>query len=169
MYRREYYDNQKHRNSDSSFKGPSTPVVLSVANILSCICDERTLSLFKAVAFSESDDAGILITKLSFTRKQYYSNIGKLVHAGLVKRINCRYRLSSFGKVIFSAQIKIETEIERAIKYFWKLMAVDSIMVMSVGAGKELPIEELQRIIDALIDNQEIKNILVSKGTLITR
>ena len=48
-------------------------------------------------------------------------------------------------------------------------MAIDSIMIMSVGAGKELPIEELQRIIDALIDNQEIKNILVSKGTLITR
>jgi hypothetical protein len=86
-----------------------------------------------------------------------------------VKRINGRYRLSSFGKVIFSAQIKIETEIERAIKYFWKLMAIDSIMVMSVGVGKEPPIEELQRIIDALIDNQEIKNILVSKGTLITR
>jgi hypothetical protein len=83
--------------------------------------------------------------------------------ADLVKRISGKYRLTSFGKVIFSAQLKVETEIETAIKHYWELKAVDSITLKS-RESKELPLEEHQRIIDNLIDNQEIKDILVSKG-----
>jgi predicted transcriptional regulator len=49
----------------------------------------------------------------------------KLVNADLVKRINGKYRLTSFGKVIFSVQEKVETEIEIAIKYYCELEAVD--------------------------------------------
>ena len=81
----------------------------------------------------------------------------------MVKRIGGKYRLTSFGKVISSAQLKVETEIETAIKHYWELKAVDSITLKS-GEAKELPLEERQRIIDNLIDNQEIKYILVSKG-----
>ncbi|MFL6441536.1 MAG: hypothetical protein ACJ702_06225, partial [Nitrososphaeraceae archaeon] len=55
--------------------------------------------------------------------------------------------------------------IETAIKYFRKLKAIDSIMMMSVE-GKKLPAQELQRIIDILIHNQGMKDILVLKGTL---
>jgi hypothetical protein len=38
-------------------------------------------------------------------------------------------------------------------------------MMMSVE-GKKLPAQELQRIIDILIHNQEMKDILALKGTL---
>jgi predicted transcriptional regulator len=158
---REYYDNNQkrnHENLENSFKGSSISVALSVANILSSISDEKVLSIFKAVALSENDCSSILITKLRLTRRQYYSNMEKLVHAGLVKRTSGKYRLTSFGKLILSMMLKIET----AIKYHWKLKAIDSIMMMSAVDGKELPLEEGQKIIDTLIDNQQIKDILIS-------
>ena len=85
----------------------------------------------------------------------------------MVKRISGKYLLTSFGKVIFSAQQKVETEIETAIKHYWELKAVDSITLKSAEA-KELPLEERQRIIDNLIDNKEIKDILVSNGIGVT-
>jgi hypothetical protein len=160
---RQHYD-KKHENLDNSFKESSIiPLRLSAADVLRCICDERALSIFKAIALSQKNDTDILITKLALTRKQYYSSIEKLVNADLVKRIGGKYRLTSFGKVISSAQLKVETEIETAIKHYWELKAVDSITLKS-GEAKELPLEERQRIIDNLIDNQEIKYILVSKG-----
>jgi hypothetical protein len=74
-----------------------------------------------------------------------------------VRRTNGKYSLTSFGKVIFSMLFKIET----AIKFHWRFKAIDTIMMASAGEN-ELPIEERQRIIDSLIDNQEIKAILVS-------
>jgi hypothetical protein len=160
---RQHYD-KKYENSDTPFKESSIiPLGLSTADVLRCICDERALSIFKAIALSQKNDTDILITKLALTRKQYYSSIEKLMDADLVKRISGKYRLTSFGKVIFSAQLKVETEIETAIKHYWELKAVDSITLKS-GEAKELPLEEHQRIIDNLIDNQEIKDILVSKG-----
>jgi hypothetical protein len=158
---RQYYD-KKHENLDTPFKESSIPLGLSAADVLRCISDEKVLSIFRAVALSENDDNGILITKLRLSRKQYYTRMEILIHTGLVKRTNGKYRLTSFGKVIFSVQEKVEAEIETTIKYYWKLKAVDSIMTMSVADGKkELVLQERQRIIDALIDNQEIKDILL--------
>jgi hypothetical protein len=136
---------------------PSIRSELSFTDVLSSICDEKALSIFKAVALSENDYTSILITKLKLTRKQYYSNMERLIEVHIVRRINGKYSLTSFGKVIFSMLLKIET----AIKFYWKFKAIDTVMMASAG-NNELPIEECDRIIDSLIDNQEIKDILVS-------
>jgi hypothetical protein len=130
---------------------------LSFTDVLSSICNAKALSIFKAVALSENDHTSILITKLKLTRKQYYANMERLIEVNIVRRTNGKYSLTSFGKVIFSMLLKIET----AIKFHWKLKAIDSIMLASARENV-LPIEERQRIIDSLIDNQEIKAILVS-------
>jgi hypothetical protein len=42
-------------------------------------------------------------------------------------------------------------------------------MTMMSADKKELPLEECQKIIDNLIDNREIKDILISNGIGITR
>jgi hypothetical protein len=147
-------------NSLSTYKELEKPSIrskLSIADVLSIICNAKALSIFKAVALSENDHTSILITKLKLTRKQYYSNMERLTEVHIVRRINGKYSLSSFGKVIFSMLLKIET----AIKFYWKFKAIDTIMMASAG-NNELPIEERDRIIDSLIDNQEIKDMLVS-------
>jgi predicted transcriptional regulator len=131
--------------------------MISVAGTMSAISDDKALSLFKAVALSESDCSNILITKLRLTRRQYYSIMTRLMRADLVRRISGKYSLTSLGKVIFYSYVKIED----AIKCYWKLKAVDSILM---SANAELPAEECQRIIDNLIDNNEIKAVLISNN-----
>ena len=133
--------------------------MVSVAGTISSLSEENALTLFKAIALSGNDYSSILITKLGLTRRQYYSIMKKLMDADLVKRISGKYSLTSFGKIVFTMHIKIES----AIKYYWKLKAIDSI-IMSATAG--LPTEEYQRIVDTLIDNEEIKNLIISNKSI---
>jgi hypothetical protein len=161
---RQYYD-KKYENSDTPFKEPSTSLGLSAGDVLRCISDPKALSLFKAIALSERYDTSIIMTKLRLSRKQYYTRMKKLIRTGLVKRISGKYYLTSFGKVVFSIEVKI---IESAIKHHRSLKSIDSI-VMTSAEEKQLPAQELQKIIGNLIDNQEIKDILVSNRILITR
>jgi predicted transcriptional regulator len=132
--------------------------MVSVASVICVICDKKVLSIFKTVALSENYNAKKLMTNLKLTRKQCYSRMEKLMQVGLIKRISGRYSLTSLGKVIFSTIVKIET----AIKYYWKLKAIDTFMIMSTAYGKDLPVQECQRTMDSLIDNKEIKTILLS-------
>jgi hypothetical protein len=73
--------------------------------------------------------------------------------AGLIKRENGNYTLTAFGKVIYCTTI---IPIEKAINYYWILKAID-LLEMS----NDLTIEEHKKLIDSLIDNQEIKTVLV--------
>ena len=129
--------------------------MVSIASVISAVSDDKAISLFKAVALSENDCSNILISKLKLSRRQYYSTMMRLMHANLVQRIGGRYRLTSLGRIIYNTYLKMET----AVKYYWKLKAIDSILV---SANKEFPIEECRRIIDNMIDNDEIKAILNS-------
>ena len=81
----------------------------------------------------------------------------KLMDVHLVRRIDGRYRLTSFGKVVFEAQAKVEI----GIKNYWKLKALDSVITSTGETG--LSAQERQMFIDKLIDNHEIKSILLSK------
>ena len=126
--------------------------MVSTANTLNAMSDKKTLSLFKTIAISKGD-TDFLITILKLTRKQYYSRMKTLMEVGLIRRRSGRYCLTSLGIVIYDSYIQIET----ALKYYWKLKAIDSIMS---SANTQLPHEEQDRIIDALVDNYQIKDIL---------
>jgi hypothetical protein len=128
----------------------------SVVDAISAISDEKSLSLFKAVVLSDNCDGSTLTGKLNLTRKQFYFSMKKLMGVGLVRRINGKYRLTSLGKIVFRAQARVEIGIEN----HWKLKALDS--VMKSEDNTDLPAKECQMIIDKLIDNHEIKDILVS-------
>ena len=53
-------------------------------------------------------------------------------------------------------------KIEMSIKYYWKLKAIDSIMMAADVKG--LPTREYHMIINNFIDNKEIKALLVSNN-----
>ena len=128
----------------------------SVADVLSCIVDPKVLLLFKAVAISDNDCSRILITKLGLSRRQFYSSMEKLMIIGLVRRTSGKHSLTSLGKVIFDCI----SNIEMSIKYYWKFKAIDSIAMAE--DIKTLPAKEYQMIVNNLIDNDEIKAVLVS-------
>ena len=122
----------------------------SVANILNAISDDKSLVLFKTIAIDSSD---FLISKVNLSCKQYYSRISNLIKSDLISRKNKRYFLTSFGKIVYDAQKRIEM----AAEDHWKLKAIDSI---ERSDNRGLPAEEFKKIIDNLIKNQQIKDIL---------
>ncbi|PWU79124.1 MAG: hypothetical protein DLM72_18955 [Candidatus Nitrosopolaris wilkensis] len=127
---------------------------VSIANILSAIADDKSLVLFNTIAIA-GGDSDILITRLGVTRKQYYSRISALVKTGLISRNNRQYVLTSLGLIVYDAQLMIG----RAINTYWKLKAIDSL-----ETEHKLPAEERNKIINTLIDNQDIIKILVKQS-----
>ena len=97
--------------------------------------------------------ADMLIRKTKLIRKQYYSRMSKLIKSGLIKRKQGKHTLTAFGKVVYDAQMKIEN----AANNYWNLKAIDSL-----EDSDDLPSEERKKLIDQLIDNQEIKDIIIT-------
>ena len=129
---------------------------ISKLSILDAISDKGASNIFKSIASLDSNSE-ILITKLKLTRKQYYSRMSVLLKAGLVKRYKGRYFLTAFGKVVYNARVNLEAKIEDAISNYWKLKAIDS---LEMPSG-----EETEKVISVLIDNQEIRGILMNHMT----
>jgi predicted transcriptional regulator len=121
------------------------------ATVLRTISDDKSMELFKIIA-QGSIDSESLKSKTKLTRKQYYSRLSRMTKAGLVRKKSGKYLLTAFGKIVYDAEITVEN----ALTSYWKLKAIDSLEM-----SNELPKEEQQKLIDALLDNQEIKGILV--------
>ena len=141
-----------YTNSYQFVRGSDT-VLVSKITIIEAISDKIASNIFKSIASSKSN-SDILITQLKLTRKQYYSRTSCLLKAGLVKRQKGRYLLTSFGKVIYRAQMNLEAKIESALTNYWKLKAIDSIESSS---------DDHNKIVSALIEDQEIKGALMKE------
>src|SRR5437899_881613 len=90
-------------------KLPSTPEKLpgtSMANLLRAIADDKSLILFNTIALA-GGQSDILISRLALTTKQYYSRISALLKAGLIRRNNRQYHLTSLGRIVYDAQLII--------------------------------------------------------------
>jgi hypothetical protein len=127
---------------------------MSIVDVIKAISDDKSLVLFNTIALAPGN-TDTLKTTLKLTRRQYYSRMAGLTSAGLVIRQKGNFFLSSFGRLVYDAQLIIG----KAIENYWKLKAIDSFNISSVGP--QLPAEEYNRIIDTLIGgNDEIKDIL---------
>ncbi len=129
--------------------------LMSLPNILRAISDDKSIVLFNTIALASGGD--ILISSLKLTRKQYYSRISALIKAELIKRQNGKYFLTSFGKIVYDFQAKVG----HAVTNYWKLKAIDSFEISA--AIDRVSKDEYSKIINSLIDNQEIKKILITK------
>ena len=125
--------------------------MVPVSGTISAISNDKSLVLFNTIALA-SGDSSILIRRLNLTRKQYYSRMSDLTNAGLIRRKNGEYFLTSLGKVVYEAQELIGM----AVQYYSKFKAIDLIET------PEFPASELSKIIDTLINNNKLKEILVS-------
>ena len=78
-----------------------------------------------------------------------------LQKTGLIGKKKRQYVLTSLGLIVYDAQMIIG----RAINTYWKLKAIDSIETQH-----KLPVDERNKIINTLIDNQDIVKILVKQS-----
>ena len=134
--------------------------MISPNDVLGAIADDKSLLLFRAIASSDSKESSdTLITRLHITKKQYYSRIGKLTRAKLVNRTSGKYYPTSLGKIVYETQ----TIIGKAVADYWKLKAVDG---LENSHSDQMPKEEYDKIIEAIIDNDRIKKGLRIKSSI---
>lgn len=138
-----------------------TSLTPSVSAILKKISDDKTLTLFNSIAISMGD-RNIHLREMSLTSKQYYSRISGLMAAGLIRRQRGKYSLTLMGKIVYDAHLNIG----KALSYYWKLKAIESIDMSSPGT--RLAREELIQLINTLIDNHFIKDFLIKESLLHT-
>jgi predicted transcriptional regulator len=91
------------------------------------------------------------ISNLELTRKQYYSRLHTLIVSNLVAKTNGKYRLTSFGKVVFDWHLVL---MQTVSEEFWKLKALD--MLDSSG----IPSSERTKIMDSLVKNEKLKQFI---------
>ncbi len=125
----------------------------SITFILKKISDDKALVLFNSISVSTNNERLIPLREMNLSTKQYYSRISGLVDAGLIKRQKGRYSLTMLGHVVYDTQMTIG----KTLAYYWKLKAIESIETSASG----LPNEEITQLINALIDNHQIKDILM--------
>jgi hypothetical protein len=139
-----------------AMKNSHTP---SVSAILKKISDDKALTIFNSIAISNGDRS-IHFREMSLTPKQYYSRISGLMAAGLIRRQRGKYSLTLMGKVVYDAHLNIG----KALSYYWKLKAIESIDMSS--RVTRLQREELMQLINALIDDQSIRDFLIKESLL---
>ena len=125
---------------------------ISLADILKSISDDKSLSIFELIA-DINYNGEINPRKLGLSSKQYYSRISSIIATDLIKRQSGRYYLTPFGKVIYCC-IMIA---KNALNNYYKLKCVEAI------EDSEFPNEEFSKLVDALIDNQQVKEFLTKK------
>jgi predicted transcriptional regulator len=129
-----------------------------MTDTLRALSDDKSLALFNMVAFTLPRDTVAVMTRLALTRKQFYSRMNQMIDLGLVTRKSDRYYLTSFGKVVYESHKLIGNAVEN----YWKLKAIDSIETLL--SEDDLSVEEQRRIINALIERNDIKNILLNQN-----
>lgn len=127
-------------------------------NILKALADDKSLTLFNSIAIIGNDNGCILsIREIKLTTKQYYSRIAALTKVDLIKKSKGRYSLTVLGKIVYDAHLNIG----RALNNYWKLKALESIRTSS--SFGQLPKDEFIRLVDTLIDNHQIKSIILGQ------
>jgi hypothetical protein len=125
---------------------------ISLADVLNSISDDKSLSIFQLISDVNSNGE-IILKKLDLSTKQYYSRISAMMATDLIKRQRGRYYLTPFGKVIYCC-IMIA---KNALNNYYKLKAIES------TEGSDFSHEEFSKLVDALIENQQVKEFLTNK------
>jgi predicted transcriptional regulator len=130
--------------------------MISISDVLNSISDEKTLDIFNTIAVAKKkNDTYSMKEQIKLTEKQYYSRMHKLLVAGLIKRTNGKYFLTTFGKIVHEHYVGIQN----AVNAYSKLRALDEIL----KNDKEVDFSNEQRleIIERLIQDTEIKKSIL--------
>jgi hypothetical protein len=106
--------------------------------------------LFTIIA-TKSISSVELRSKISLTRKQYYSKLSRMVRVGLIKRRSGKLVVTTLGKIVY----ELQKVVQNAYNNHWKLKVLDSIEM-----SEEIPREERKKLMDNLIEDSRLKQIL---------
>jgi hypothetical protein len=126
---------------------PASPI--SNLDVLESISDQLSMDIITAISNNVTNTEN-LMQILGITHKQYYSRSSRLLNIGLICRKNGKIILTSFGQLVYKAQLKIAT----AFSHSSELRIID---VIKSNSG--MSEDEQNMIIDKLLDDSELKNL----------
>jgi predicted transcriptional regulator len=88
----------------------------SLREILEAIDDDKSLRLLNFLAGNHRSNTDNHLAQLNMTRKEYYSRMSKFIKAGLVRRRQRKYLLTSFGGVIYELYSILGEATDRKIR-----------------------------------------------------
>ena len=88
---------------------------LTIQKVLSAISNEESQEMIKII--DDGKNSYDVVQKGKMTRKQYYLRLAKLEKLDLVKKVGKRYTLTTFGNVIYEAQLRLVL----AVNNQWKM------------------------------------------------
>ena len=118
----------------------------SVEEILSAVSGMDALKIFY-VAKDGIESSTEIIRKLELTQKRYYTNLKRLIDAGLIEKEDGRYTHTTLGKIFYSL---IEV-LRNAVEHEDKLSLIDRILKV-----KNLSAEEAEEIIRVILKDVEL-------------
>jgi hypothetical protein len=123
---------------------------VSNIDVLEAISDQLSMDIITAIS-NDVTNSDNLMQILDITPKQYYFRTSRLLNIGLVSRKNGEIILTSFGRLVYKAQLKIAS----AFSHSSELRMVDAIKTHSGMTGDEQKI-----VIDKLLGDPELKNLV---------
>lgn len=143
-------------------KTPSEQIIIHY--ILIALCDEKCFSIFKSIAINKNKgaiDSANILSQIKLNSRDYHERLSHLINVGLItpkrriikKEEKDYYAITELGNEVYRARRLIED----AIKIEWKLKALDAVLETFNQTGEKA---EIEKVIDSLIDNYEIKDIL---------
>ena len=123
---------------------------VSKLQVLKVISDQITIDIVTAISNNVTNSENIMQI-LDLTRKQYSSRCSRLSNIGLVSRQNGQMMLTSFGRIVYNAQLKIAN----AFSHSSQLRMVDAIKSQS-GMSED----QQKIIIDRLLDDSHLKTLV---------
>jgi predicted transcriptional regulator len=151
-------------------KTPSEQIIIHY--ILIALCDEKCFSIFKSIAISKNKgaiDSANILSQIKLNSRDYHERLSHLINVGLItpkrriikkdeKEEKDYYAITELGDEVYRARRLIED----AIKIEWKLKALDAVLETFNQTGEKA---EIEKVIDSLIDNYEIKDILKRRSS----
>jgi predicted transcriptional regulator len=151
-------------------KTPSEQIIIHY--ILIALCDEKCFSIFKSIAINKNKgaiDSANILSQIKLNSRDYHERLSHLINAGLItpkrriiekdeKEEKDYYAITELGNEVYRARRLIED----AIKIEWKLKALDAVLETFNQTGQKA---EIEKVIDSLIDNYEIKDILKRRSS----
>jgi predicted transcriptional regulator len=127
-------------------------MVPELAEVLDAISDDISFNMLDII-IRDVQTIDSLTDKLNVSNKQCYDRIVKFLDIGLIKRKGMNYVITSFGRLIFEAQMKVAKAVQKLSK----------LKVIYAVRNGDISRDEYATLIDELIEDNEIKDIILNR------
>jgi hypothetical protein len=119
--------------------------------ILNLLSDTNVCDVLKTVY--AADNSGVDFTnQAKLPPTKFYPLMSMLQEQHLIEKRNRKYFITIIGRAVYNTRGLIE----KALRHYCKLKVIDSLKEQ-----QDIPASELDKVIDTLIDDYQLKDILV--------